>query len=568
MLRDGSITYVDVFRPDVADKFPALLSRTASNKSSQSGRFEDLDPIKAASSGYAVVIQDVRGRHSSGGDFYAFVNEIDDGHDSVEWVANQSWSNGRVGMYGKFYSGASQWMAAKSKPKSLGCIAPGFTASNYQDGWIWRRGAFELESNLSWTLGELTTGNWENLSRRLFLGQDYLDRLVDYNKDTQNIYNNILLADIPEIRTLAPYYFDWLNHPEYDSYWQRISIEESHSSIDIPSFNYGGWFDSRIGGTIRNYTRMSELGGSEVARRGQRLLIGPWVNSGDPYLTPIASPSYGFKSSIGDVDLQGQILRYYDHWLKDQDNGVAEDKPVKLFVMGENEWRYEETWPLSRASEVNYYIHSDGRANTLNGDGKLTVDLPHGEPPDVYVYNPIDPVPSIAGDTCCDAAFLTSGAIDQRSIEVRHDVLVYTSSTLERDTEITGPVSMILYASTSAVDTDFTVKLVDVSHCGCAMKIADGIIRTRYQLVQDSANPTAAGDVCEYSIDLRATSNLFKRGHKIRIEVSSSNYPKYDRNTNTGSDIVSSQNVVSAMQAIYHSNEYPSHIKLPFVQRD
>ena len=246
---------------------------------------------------------------------------------------------------------------------------------------------------------------------------------------------------------------------------------------------------------------MSELGGSEVARRGQRLLIGPWVNSGDPYLTPIASPSYGFKSSIGDVDLQGQILRYYDHWLKDQDNGVAEDKPVKLFVMGENEWRYEETWPLSRASVVNYYIHSDGRANTLNGDGKLTVDLPHGEPPDVYVYNPIDPVPSIAGDTCCDAAFLTSGAIDQRSIEVRHDVLVYTSSTLERDTEITGPVSMILYASTSAVDTDFTVKLVDVSHCGCAMKIADGIIRTRYQLVQDSANPTAAGDVCEYSID-------------------------------------------------------------------
>ena len=179
MLRDGSITYVDVFRPDVADKFPALLSRTASNKSSQSGRFEDLDPIKAASSGYAVVIQDVRGRHSSGGDFYAFVNEIDDGHDSVEWVANQSWSNGRVGMYGKFYSGASQWMAAKSKPKSLGCIAPGFTASNYQDGWIWRRGAFELESNLSWTLGELTTGNWENLSRRLFLGQDYLDRLID-----------------------------------------------------------------------------------------------------------------------------------------------------------------------------------------------------------------------------------------------------------------------------------------------------------------------------------------------------------------------------------------------------
>ena len=568
MLRDGSITYVDVFRPDVADKFPALLSRTASNKSSQSGRFEDLDPIKAASSGYAVVIQDVRGRHSSGGDFYAFVNEIDDGHDSVEWVANQSWSNGRVGMYGKFYSGASQWMAAKSKPKSLGCIAPGFTASNYQDGWIWRRGAFELESNLSWTLGELTTGNWENLSRRLFLSQDYLDRLVDYNKDTQNIYNNILLADIPEIRTLAPYYFDWLNHPEYDSYWQRISIEESHSSIDIPSFNYGGWFDSRIGGTIRNYTRMSELGGSEVARRGQRLLIGPWVNSGDPYLTSIASPSYGFKSSIGDVDLQSQILRYYDHWLKDQDNGVAEDKPVKLFVMGENEWRYEETWPLSRASEVNYYIHSDGRANTLNGDGKLTVDLPHGEPPDVYVYNPIDPVPSIAGDTCCDAAFLTSGAIDQRSIEVRHDVLVYTSSTLERDTEITGPVSMILYASTSAVDTDFTVKLVDVGHCGCAMKIADGIIRTRYQLVQDSANPTAAGDVCEYSIDLRATSNLFKRGHKIRIEVSSSNYPKYDRNTNTGNDIVSSQKVVSAMQPIYHSNEYPSHIKLPFVQRD
>ena len=568
MLRDGSITYVDVFRPDVSGKFPALLSRIANNKSSQYGRFDDLDPIRAASSGFAVVIQDVRGRYSSNGDFYAFVNEIDDGYDSIEWVANQSWCNGRVGMYGRSYAGASQWMAAKSKPKSLGCIAPGFTVSNYQDGWIWRRGAFELESNLSWTLGELTTGNWENLSRRLFIGQEYLDRLVIFNKEMRNNYKNILLEDIPEIRTLAPYYFDWLSHSEYDSYWERISIEESHSSIDIPSFNYGGWFDSRIGGTIRNYTRMSELGGSEVARRGQRLLIGPWINSGASYINSAASRSYGVKRSIGDVDLHGQLLRYYDHWLKDQDNGVAEEKPVKLFVMGEDEWRFEEAWPLLQATEINYYIHSSGRANTLNGDGELTLELPHEAPPDVYVYNPIDPVPSVAGDICCDSAFLTSGTMDQRSIEVRHDVLVYTSSALERDTEITGPVSMILYASTSAVDTDFTVKLVDVSDCGCAMKIADGILRTRYQVMQEPGKLTNTGDVCEYNIDLSATSNIFKRGHKIRIEVSSSNFPKYDTNTNTGSDIVSSPNVVSAMQSIYHSTEYPSHIKLPFVQRD
>jgi hypothetical protein len=266
--------------------------------------------------------------------------------------------------------------------------------------------------------------------------------------------------------------------------------------------------------------------------------------------------------------LHGQLLRYYDHWLKDEDNGVAEEKPVRLFVMGDNEWRSEETWPLSRASEINYYIHSDGRANTLNGDGKLTVDLPHNEPADVYVYNPIDPVPSIAGDICCDSAFLTSRAMDQRSIEVRHDVLVYTSRPLERDTEITGPVTMVLYASTTAVDTDFTVKLVDISGCGCAMKIADGILRTRYRVIQESGKLVSTGDVCEYNIDLWATSNVFKRGHKIRIEVSSSNFPRYDRNSNTGGDIASSQHFVSAMQSIYHSTEYPSHIKLPFVHRD
>ncbi len=570
MLRDGTITYVDVFRPDGAGKLPALLQRTPYDKSTPHSRGYALDAIRAAMSGYAVVIQDVRGRFTSDGEFYPFVDEMNDGYDSVEWVAGQPWCNGRVGMFGSSYVGATQWLAAKARPPSLGAIAPGVTASNYHDGWAWRGGAFELGFNLYWTLGPLISENWRNLSTRLYLSPAQYEMLIEAKDNLLGSLSHLPVRGNPDLEGgIAPYYFDWLDHPEYDGYWKAISIEEAHSEITVPAFNYGGWYDIFLGGTIRNFTGMRESGGSESARRGQRLVVGPWAHSaiggsvaGERSFGSAASSAYG-------IDLHGQILRHFDHWLKDEDNGLPDDRPVSIFVMGENVWRSEDEWPLSRAEPVPFFLRSLGKANSLLGDGWLDRDAPSGgEPPDVYVYNPIDPVPTRGGPVICDEGVVPAGAYDQRGVESRHDVLVYTSLPLERDIEVTGPVTVTLYASSSARDTDFTAKLVDVRPDGYASNLTEGIVRARCRAAELTAPHIEPGLVYEYSIDLWATSNLFRKGHRVRLEISSSNFPKYDRNANSGLPIGSDVTVTSALQTVHHSPELPSRLVLPIVPRD
>ena len=566
-LRDGTKTYVDVFRPDAVGAFPGLLQRTPYDKGSSSSRSGTLDAVSAASRGYAVAIQDVRGRYSSGGEFYTFVNESNDGYDSVEWLASQPWCTGKVGMYGVSYVGATQWLAAKSKPPSLKGIAPGVTASNYQEGWAWQGGAFELGFNLSWTVGALTAANWGNLARRLPLTDDRLESIIQAKDDLNTGFAHLPMREVPDLQGgLAPYYYDWMAHPEYDDYWKAVSIEEAHSDIEVPAFNFGGWYDVFLGGTIRNYARMSSLGATEDARRGQKLVIGPWVHGGSP-VSVSGEYNFGTRAGALALDLQGQILSHYDYWLKGEDNGFVDQPPVRIFVMGENVWRYENSWPLDRAANTRYYLRSGGRANTLNGDGALSLDSPNSEPPDVFAYNPLDPAPTRGGQLCCDPAFMAAGAYDQRPVEARPDVLVYSTPPLERDTEVTGPVTVTLYASSSARDTDFTGKLVDVSPDGYARNLTDGIIRARYRNPRSSASLLQPGQVYEFNIDLWATSNLFRKGHQIRVEISSSNFPRFDRNTNTGAPIGTDGDFVSALQTVYHTAEYPSHVTLPIVPR-
>ena len=566
-LRDGTKTYVDVFRPDAVGAFPGLLQRTPYDKGSSSSRSGTLDAVSAASRGYAVAIQDVRGRYSSGGEFYTFVNESNDGYDSVEWLASQPWCTGKVGMYGVSYVGATQWLAAKSKPPSLKGIAPGVTASNYQEGWAWQGGAFELGFNLSWAVGALTAANWGNLARRLPLTDDRLESIIQAKDDLNTGFAHLPMRDVPDLQGgLAPYYYDWMAHPEYDDYWKAVSIEEAHSDIEVPAFNFGGWYDVFLGGTIRNYSRMSSLGATEDARRGQKLVIGPWVHGGSP-MSVSGEYNFGTRAGALALDLQGQILSHYDYWLKGEDNGFVDQPPVRIFVMGENVWRYENSWPLDRAANTRYYLRSGGRANTLNGDGALSLDSSNSEPPDVFAYNPLDPAPTRGGQLCCDPAFMAAGAYDQRPVEARPDVLVYSTPPLERDTEVTGPVTVTLYASSSARDTDFTAKLVDVSPDGYARNLTDGIIRARYRNPRSSASLLQPGQVYEFNIDLWATSNLFRKGHQIRVEISSSNFPRFDRNTNTGAPIGTDSDFVSALQTVHHTAEYPSHVTLPIVPR-
>ena len=567
LMRDGVTTYADVFRPQAEGKVPALLQRTPYDKSSPASRTGAMDAIRAASHGYAVVIQDVRGRYSSEGDFYTFFNEMNDGYDSVEWISSQSWCDGKVGMYGASYVGATQWLAAKSGAPSLAGIAPGVTASNYQEGWAWQGGAFELGFNLSWAMGSLTAANWGALSRRYGFDDDDFNRLLAAKDGLTEWFQYLPMSEMPQFKgERAPYYYDWLAHPEYDDYWKQVSIEESHADIAIPAYNFGGWYDIFMGGTIRNYQRMRELGASDLARSGQRLTIGPWIHGGSP---PSVSGEYNFgtRAAGAAIDLMGDMLRFYDHVLLGEDNGFADDRPVRLFVMGENAWRREDEWPLSRAVETAYYLHSEGRANSLNGDGALSVERPGDQPSDSYVYNPVNPVPTVGGGLCCDPAFMANGAYDQRWVEGREDVLVYSTPPLAEDVEVTGPVSVTLFASSSAVDTDFTAKLVDVEPSGYARNLTDGIIRARYRNPRQPAELIAPGDIIEYTIDLWATSNLFKKGHRIRVEISSSNFPRFDRNMNTGAPIGSDMEFQPALQTIYHTPEYPSRLTLPVVPR-
>ena len=570
-LRDGTTTYADVFRPDAPGRFPALLQRTPYDRTSPMSRSLMVDCTRAALQGYAVAIQDVRGRYASEGDFYTFHNETDDGYDSVEWIASQPWCDGKVGMFGSSYVGATQWLAASSRPPSLVGIAPAVTASDYHEGWTYQGGAFELAFNLSWSLSNLAAANYDHLARTFDLPKDGVEKLWDSMDDMSTALKYLPLAEWPDLKgNLARYYYDWLAHPEYDDYWKKVCIEEHHSQIDVPALNYGGWYDIFLGGTLRNYMRMRGMGATENARKGQRLLIGPWVHAGASPggARPVGDGYFGIRSYSAAIDIHGVVLRFYDHFLKGLDNGVADEKPVRIFVMGDNLWRYEDDWPLQRAQNTAYYFHSDGRANTLNGGGALSPQAPADEPPDVFLYNPVDPVPTVGGGLCCYDQFASSGAFDQRAVEARTDVLVYSTPPLDHDTEVTGPVSVTLYAASSAPDTDFTAKLVDVCPGDeCARNLTDGIIRARYRTPRTPAQLIQPGQVYQYDIDLWATSNVFKKGHRIRVEVSSSNFPRFDRNTNTGNTIAEDPGFVSATQTILHDAQHPSHIVLPIVPR-
>ena len=567
-MKDGTILYADVYRPDEGGPFPALLQRTPYDKSTPLS-MAMLDPLKAARHGYAVIIQDTRGRFASKGEFYCFKDDINDGYDTVEWAASQPWSSGKVGMYGASYVGATQWLATLSRPPHLTAIFPNVTASNYHEGWTYHGGAFALGFNVVWTLERLALANFQNISSTKNIPQDRRQKLAEAaDSMDSSAFPFLPTKEFPHLKDgLATYFYDWLSHPDYDDYWKEMSIEENYSRLAVPAYNVGGWYDIFQGGTIRNYLGMRAEGATEEARRGQKLLIGPWHH--DVRGTRMAGSHYfGMGADSLAIDLDGMHLRWFDYWLKGIDNGIMDEAPVRIFVMGDNVWRDEQEWPLARAQPVDYYLHSQGKANSLKGNGSLSAEAPGSEPADVFLYNPADPVPTRGGGLAGgNPHFLPSGAFEQAGVEEREDVLVYSTPPLERDVEVTGPVTMTLWAATSARDTDFTAKLVDVDGNGYARNLTDSIIRARYR--DSKSNPTLLepGKAYRYTIDLWATSNVFKQGHRIRLEVSSSNFPRFDRNTNTGNVIAEDGGFKPAMQTILHDSEHPSHVTLPIVPK-
>jgi len=546
-MRDGVTLRADIYRPKAEGKFPVLLTRTPYDKTGTM-----VFGVRAAARGYVVIAQDVRGRFASEGDWYPFKYESQDGYDTVEWAAALSYSNGKVGMFGGSYVGATQFLTAIAAPPHLAGICPNVTASNYHDGWTYQGGAFEQWFDESWTT-ELAM----NTMRRRVEKSD--DALAGTKVLPLNAYPVI---ESPSAAGVASYFTDWLAHPDFDAYWKQWSIEDHYGQIQVPVFSLGAWYDIFLGGTLKNYERLKTEAGTDAAKRGQRLEVYVGGHAGWSQARQIGAVDFGEKAPFDSSEV---MLRWYDWLLKGESNGVEKEKPVKIFVMGRNEWREEDDWPLARAKNTRYYLHSAGAANGLSGDGTLSGTAPGDEKHDQYVYDPADAVPTIGGPLCCEALPTGIGPQDQRPAEARSDVLVYTTPAFAKDTEVTGPVSLDLYVSSSAVDTDFTGMLVDVWPSGFAQNLTSGILRLRYRNSQEKAELANPGETYHITVDLWATSNVFLAGHKLRLEISSSNFPRFDRNLNTGEEQARGTRMVKATNAIYHDKAHPSAVILPIV---
>ena len=558
-MRDGTTLYADVYRPSNGGPFPVILMRLPYDKTQAQNNVTYHHPSWYARNGYIVVVQDTRGRWRSEGDFYPFAHEAEDGYDTVEWAASLPHSNGRVGMYGFSYVGATQLQAALEHPSGLKTICPGFTGSQYYEGWAYNGGAFALAFNASWTA---------------YLAADDARRRGD-DEATQNLnaaflgapnfYGHLPLKEYPPFVSadFGRYFFDWMEHPSYDDYWRRWSVDEDYSRIDVPAMHISGWYDVFISGTVKNFEGLRRGAGSEGSRASQKLLVGPWYHL--PWARITGASDFGHE---GRNVVDGWQLRWFDQFLRDEDTGVL-DSPVTVFLMGENRWIEEGSWPPEGTEFRDYYLRSRGSANSINGDGELGVEPPDREPPDVYIYDPLFPIPSSGGHSCCFPIIAPMGPADQAAVEVLNGVLVYTSPPLDADLTVVGPVGATFYAATSAPDTDFTAKLCDVSPEGRSTNIQEGIVRARYRESLSEPMPITPNEVYEYRIDLGPTAYVFKAGHRIRVQVSSSDFPQWDRNLNTGGPlgVEGAAQARVATQTVLHDANHPSRVTLPVVDR-
>jgi hypothetical protein len=566
-MSDGVELAADVFRPDTTERLPVLLERTPYDRGLVP--VAGLNWIALAEAGYAIVVQDCRGRFGSGGTFRPFLDEARDGAETIGWAASQPWSNGVVGMIGGSYVGATQWLPAGSAPRALRAIAPYVTSSDYHEGWVYQGGAFQLGFSLRWSLESLAL---PALLARQAAGESLDAEIAELYEAIDHIallYRHRPLRGIPLMDRFAPWYDEWLRHPERDAFWTNLSPQERYPATAVPALHIGGWYDIFIDGTIRNYAGMRATGADERARRGQRLLVGPWSHAVNDGLFP--ERRYGTLSGLGAQDPTTLHRRFFDHELKGIDNGWQHEAPAQVFVMGANEWHAEAAWPPVDAEVRAFYLRGDRPANTASGAGHLSLEPPGHEPGDVFLYDPRDPVPTMGGATLnqVGTAGWNSGPWDQRGVESRQDVLCYTTEPLARSVEVAGSVEAVLFVTSSARDTDFTAKLVDVHPDGRAENIADGIVRARYRESLATPKLLESGRVVELRILVGATAACFRVGHRIRLDVSSSNFPRFDANTNTGGVIADDgpEAIVPALNRVFHDSTHPSRLLLPVVER-
>ena len=540
-MRDGVRLSADLYLPDGIGPFPTVLIRTPYNNAQD----ELIRKARAlANLGYACVLQDCRGRFDSEGDFYPFVNEAQDGYDTQEWIGQQPWCNGKIGTMGASYVGWVQIASAPLRSRYLTCIAPDVITAAPFAGMTYPGGAPQLSVLMMWSTA--TAGRTA--------------QSIDYTH-WREVFRTLPLL---EVDTAAgcdlPYVRDWLQHPTYDEYWSRINVQDRLGEVEVPSVHVGGWFDLFSASTFASFNALRQHGRTPAARQ-PKLIVGPWPHAISAS-TKTGDVDFGAASML-DLNVEG--LRWLDYWLKGIDTGIAAQAPLRLFIMGLNAWRDEQKWPLARTDWQRWYFHSRGHANTLLGDGVLSPTAPAEELADSFVYHPLYPVPTTAGGTCCWPHVVPWGPYDQRDVEMRTDVLCYTSAPLEQDLEVTGPIKVVLYAASDCRDTDWTAKLIDVWPSGYAMSLCDGIQRASYRESLSEPSPIQPGEVYRYEIDLAVTGNVFLKGHQIRVEISSSNFPHYARNLNTGEPVATGREIRVAHQTVLHTRAYPSHIVLPVI---
>ncbi len=571
-IRDGVRLYTNVYRPPGDGPFPVVVSRTAySLTTGVTAGLAGLAKL-VARQGYVAVFQQSRGRFESEGVFHPTRCDIDDGYDTVEWAAQQPWSTGRIGMFGGSYQGMTQWVAAMARPPHLVCIAPLTSTWNLfgSDLWYAAPGVMALGSALSWAWGavldeadrrgvdapEGARHHGEEGSADTAAG-DVAEAAARRAASQAAMFAFRPLRDVPQLE-LVSWWKDWCDHDDpTDPYWIDLNTSDHVADLDLPVLHVSGWYDMFLHGTIEAFETLRRRGPTARSRQAQELVVGPWNHGGLCPPRPDAPADHGSPLGLWDLSPGSPTMEFLARHLKGED--LAPVAPVRVYVMGDNRWRHEQQWPLEQTRWTPWYLRSGGAANTVDGDGSLSLDRPGAEPHDEFVFDPEDPVPS-AGRL--EAYSPDHGAELTRSGS-RDDVLVYVTEQLAADVEVTGPVSLELWASSSVTDTDFTAKLVDVFPDGAAFPIADGVVRTTFARI----HAPVAGHPYRYTIDLSATGNVFKVGHRIRLDISSSAFPQLELNPNTGSRIThdATGRTRPATQHIYHDADRPSRLILPVI---
>jgi putative CocE/NonD family hydrolase len=546
-MRDGVQLYADVYRPEGPGRFPALLMRTPYDKSEarQSGRLALT--VAAVRRGYVVVVQDTRGQFRSEGRFVPYSQEIDDGHDTIEWVAALPYVEGGVGLFGLSYPGAVQWMTAPTRPPHLKAIAPAMTFA-HPNHFFYHGGVFEADF-IEWLLGRQTR---ERLRLKLpFVTQEEIDD--GWRRLGEQWMQHRPLRDLPLMREFS-YWAEWIDNPIESEYWKPYDIEAQHHLIQVPALNLTGWNDDQYGqpGAIRNFTGMRQRGATRAAREGQRLIIGPWTH-GVPTMnrTTYAGVDYGPNAAIDFTETQ---LRFFDYWLKGIDAGVTTEAPVRIFVMGANRWRAEREWPPARARDTQWFLGPDG--------GLARHGAPPSAAPSRYVYDPRRPVP-------LPPLASPAGPRDWRATSGRDDVLTFTSAALDRDTEVTGQILAHLWIESTAPDTDVTARVLDVAPDGRATQLTNayGVVRARYRSTEmpQPPSPLPRGEPVELTISLGYTSYVVPRGHRVRLLVMGSLLQGLETHLNTWEPFRSWAQATVATQTLHHDAARPSRVVMPVV---